>query len=140
MADLIQEIEKEQLRGDAPEFAPGDTVRVLYLVREGNKERIQAFVGVCIHRKRGGARGSFTVRKMSHGVGVERVWPENSPRVVKVELVSRGKVRRAKLYYLRELSGNAARIKARLGAYAEILTAPKTTAAEASSEAPETKA
>jgi large subunit ribosomal protein L19 len=115
---LIEAIEASYKRSDVPEFRPGDTIRVHAKISEGGKDRIQVFQGVCIHRKRGGARGSFTVRKISHGVGVERVWAVNSPRVVKVELVSRGKVRKAKLYYLRNLSGNAARIRARLGGYA----------------------
>lgn len=118
---LIEAIEASYKRSDIPEFRPGDTIRVHARISEGGKERIQVFQGVCIHRKRGGARGSFTVRKISHGVGVERVWAVNSPRVVKVELVSRGKVRKAKLYYLRNLSGNAARIRARLGGYASEL-------------------
>lgn len=115
---LIEAIEASYKRSDVPEFRPGDTIRVHARISEGGKDRIQVFQGVCIHRKRGGARGSFTVRKISHGIGVERVWAVNSPRVVKVELVSRGKVRKAKLYYLRGLSGNAARIRARLGGYA----------------------
>lgn len=118
---LIEAIEASYKRSDVPEFRPGDTIRVHARISEGGKDRIQVFQGVCIHRKRGGARGSFTVRKISHGVGVERVWAVNSPRVVKVELVSRGRVRKAKLYYLRNLSGNAARIRARLGGYASEL-------------------
>ena len=119
----IADIENTQLRTDLPEFRAGDTTRVHALISEGNKERVQVFEGVCIHRKRGGSRGSFTVRKVSHGVGVERVWPEASPRVVKIELVNRGRVRRAKLYYLRELRGNAARIRTKLGAYSsKVLT------------------
>jgi large subunit ribosomal protein L19 len=118
----IEAIERGYKRTDLPLFRPGDTIRVHALISEGGKERIQVFEGVCIHRKKGGARGSFTVRKVSHGVGVERVWPENSPRVTKVELVSRGRVRRAKLYYLRDLSGNAARIREKLGDYADILS------------------
>lgn len=119
----IEAIERAANRTDLPPFRAGDTVRVHALISEGGKERVQVFEGVCIHRKRGGGRGSFTVRKVSssHGVGVERVWPENSPRVVKVELVNRGKVRRAKLYYLRNLRGNAARIKSKLGDYGELL-------------------
>ena len=117
----IAAIERAHLRTDLPEFRAGDTVKVHALISEGGKDRVQVFEGVCIHRKRGGARGSFTVRKMSHGVGVERVWPEGSPLVVKVELVNRGKVRRGKLYYLRGLRGNAARIKTKLGAYASTL-------------------
>ncbi len=119
----IEAIERAEKRHELPMFRAGDTVRVHALISEGNKERIQVFEGVCIHRKRGGGRGSFTVRKVSssHGVGVERVWPENSPRVTKVELVTRGKVRRAKLYYLRDLRGNAARITSKLGDYGKIL-------------------
>lgn len=110
MADLIQEIEKDQLRSDAPEFAPGDTVRVLYLVREGNKERIQAFEGVCIARKGGGLSETFMVRKISSGIGVERIFPLHAPTVKGIEVVRRGRVRRAKLYYLRGRRGKAARI------------------------------
>lgn len=110
MADLIQAIEKEQLRNDVPEFAPGDTVRVLYLVREGNKERIQAFEGVCISRKGGGLSETFTVRKISSGIGVERIFPLQAPTVKGIEVVRRGRVRRAKLYYLRGRRGKSARI------------------------------
>jgi len=117
----IESIERGYCRADLPRFRAGDTIRVHARITEGSKERIQVFEGVCIHRKRGGARGSFTVRKVSHGVGVERVWPENSPRVVKVELITRGRVRRAKLYYLRSLRGNAARIRAKIGDYADVL-------------------
>ncbi len=113
----IESIEQPFRRTDLPEFRPGDTIRVHVLISEGGKERIQVFQGVCLHRKGGGARGSFTVRKISHGVGVERVWPLSSPRVTKIELVSRGRVRRAKLYYLRERRGNAARIRTRVGGY-----------------------
>jgi len=119
---IIQGIENAHLRTDLPEFRAGDTVKVHALISEGGKERVQIFEGVCIHRKRGGARGSFTVRKVSHGVGVERVWPEASPLVTKVELVNRGRVRRGKLYYLRSLRGNAARIRTKLGTYASALT------------------
>ncbi|MCA9715495.1 MAG: 50S ribosomal protein L19 [Myxococcales bacterium] len=115
---IIESIESTSQRSEPlPKFRPGDTIRVHARISEGNKERIQVFQGVCIHRKGGGARSSFTVRKISHGVGVERVWPINSPRVVKVELVSRGRVRRAKLYYLRERRGNAARIREKVGGY-----------------------
>jgi large subunit ribosomal protein L19 len=110
MADLIKEIEKEQLRSDAPDFAPGDTVKVLYLVREGAKERIQAFEGVCIGRRGGGIDETFTVRKISSGVGVERIFPLHAPTVSGVEVVRRGRVRRAKLYYLRGRRGKSARI------------------------------
>ena len=111
MADLIQEIEKEQLRAETPEFAPGDTVRVLYLVREGQKERIQAFEGVCISRKGGGVDETFTVRKISSGIGVERIFPLHAPTVSGIEVVRRGRVRRAKLYYLRGRRGKSARIQ-----------------------------
>lgn len=111
MTDLLRELEREQLRDDFPEFNPGDTVRVNYRVREGQKERIQAFEGVCIGRRGGGMGETFTVRKISGGVGVERVFPYNSPSIRDIEVVRRGKVRRAKLYYLRELRGKAARIR-----------------------------
>lgn len=110
MTDVIQEIEKEQLRDDVLDFAPGDTVRVLYLVREGTKERIQVFEGVCIARKHGGVNETFTVRKISSGIGVERIFPLHAPTVTGVEVVRRGRVRRAKLYYLRGRMGKAARI------------------------------
>ena len=110
MTDIIKELEKEQLREETPEFAAGDTVRVLYLVREGSKERVQAFEGVCIARKGGGVDETFTVRKISSGVGVERVFPLHAPTVRGIEVVRRGRVRRAKLYYLRGRRGRAARI------------------------------
>jgi len=110
MSDLLRELEQEQLRQDIPEFAPGDTVRVLYRVREGEKERIQAFEGVCIARRGGGVAETFTVRKISSGIGVERIFPLHAPTVKGVEVVRRGRVRRAKLYYLRGLRGKAARI------------------------------
>ncbi|MEX2465967.1 MAG: 50S ribosomal protein L19 [Gemmatimonadota bacterium] len=110
MADVLQEIEKEQLRDEMPEFAPGDTVRVLYLVREGAKERIQAFEGICIGRRGGGVDETFTVRKVSSGIGVERIFPLHAPTVSGVEVVRRGRVRRAKLYYLRGRRGKSARI------------------------------
>ncbi len=113
MTDLIREIEQEQIRDDLPEFAPGDTVRVLYRVREGTKERIQAFEGVCIARRGGGMGETFMVRKISSGIGVERVFPFNSPSIAGIEVVRRGRVRRAKLYYLRNLRGKAARIPER---------------------------
>jgi len=110
MADVLKEIEKEQLRDEVPEFAPGDTVKVLYLVREGAKERIQAFEGVCIARKGGGVDETFTVRKVSSGIGVERIFPLHAPTVSGLEVVRRGRVRRAKLYYLRGRRGKSARI------------------------------
>lgn len=110
MTDILTEVGKEQLREDTPEFAPGDTVRVLYRVREGSKERIQVFEGVCIGRRGGGLGETFTVRKISGGIGVERVFPLHAPTVGGIEVVRRGRVRRAKLYYLRGLRGKAARI------------------------------
>ncbi|HUF77253.1 MAG TPA: 50S ribosomal protein L19 [Longimicrobiales bacterium] len=110
MADLIREIEKGELREDALDFAPGDTVKVLYLVSEGQKERIQPFEGVCIARKHGGMDETFTVRKISGGVGVERIFPLHAPTVKGVEVVRRGRVRRTKLYYLRGRRGRSARI------------------------------
>jgi large subunit ribosomal protein L19 len=110
MSDLINELEKEQLRDETPDFAPGDTVRVLYRVREGEKERIQIFEGVCLGRRGGGVGETFTVRKISGGIGVERIFPLHAPTVKGIEVVRRGRVRRAKLYYLRGLRGKAARI------------------------------
>ncbi len=109
--DVIQEIEREQLRSDIPDVRPGDTVRVLVRVIEGDKERLQPFEGVCIARRGGGLRETFTVRKVSGGVGVERIFPLNSPSIAEVEILRRGKVRRAKLYYLRGRRGKKARIK-----------------------------
>ncbi len=109
----ITDIQHEGLRGDVPDFSPGDTVRVSVRVREGNKERLQAFEGVCIGRRGAGAGETFTVRKIASGVGVERIFPLHSPNVSDIKLVRRGRVRRAKLYYLRELSGKAARIRER---------------------------
>ncbi|QPA33087.1 50S ribosomal protein L19 [Thermaerobacillus caldiproteolyticus] len=111
MHHLIQEITKEQLRTDLPEFRPGDTVRVHVKVIEGNRERIQVFEGVVIKRRGAGISETFTVRKVSYGVGVERTFPVHTPKIAKLEVVRRGKVRRAKLYYLRQLRGKAARIK-----------------------------
>ncbi|MCF6095799.1 50S ribosomal protein L19 [Thermovorax subterraneus] len=113
MSDLLRAVEEEQMRKDIPEFRPGDTVKVYTKVVEGNRERIQVFEGVVIARKGGGLRETFTVRKVSYGVGVERIFPLHSPRIEKIEVVQRGKVRRAKLYYLRNLKGKAARIKER---------------------------
>lgn len=111
--DILASVEREQLRDDIPEFRPGDTVRVHLKVVEGNRERIQVFEGVVIARKGGGLRETFTVRKISYGVGVERVFPVHSPRIDKIEVVKKGRVRRAKLYYIRKLRGKAARIKER---------------------------
>jgi large subunit ribosomal protein L19 len=107
------ETQKEYMRDDIPVFRPGDTLRVNVRVREGDKERIQAFEGVCIARKHGGVSETFTVRKISGGVGVERIFPLHSPMIESITVVRRGRVRRAKLYYLRNLRGKAARIRER---------------------------
>jgi large subunit ribosomal protein L19 len=106
-------MQREGLREDVPEFRPGDTVRVSVRVREGEKERLQAFEGVCIGRRGAGVSETFTVRKVSSGIGVERIFPLHSPNLADIKVVRRGKVRRAKLYYLRKLSGKAARIQER---------------------------
>ncbi len=110
---LIDEIDREQLREDTPDFAPGDTVRVNVRVREGEKERTQAFEGICIAKKGGGASETFTVRKVSAGIGVERIFPVHSPSVESIKVLRRGHVRRAKLYYLRARKGKAARVRER---------------------------
>jgi len=109
--NLMELVEREQLRTDLPDFRVGDTIRVHVKIVEGEKERIQPFEGVVIRKKRGGIRSSFTVRKISYGIGVERVFPTHSPRVDRIDVISRGKVRRAKLFYLRGLKGKAARIR-----------------------------
>ena len=109
--NIIEALEKEQLRSDIPEFRPGDTVRVHAKIVEGTRERIQVFEGVVIGRQGSGVREMFRVRRISYGIGVERLFPVHSPRIAKIEVVSRGVVRRAKLYYLRNLTGKAARIK-----------------------------
>lgn len=114
MQKLIAEITKDQLRTDHPDIRPGDTIRVHAKVVEGSRERIQVFEGVVIKRQNGGIHETFTVRKISYGVGVERTFPLHSPRIEKIEIVRRGKVRRAKLYYMRNLRGKAARIKERM--------------------------
>ena len=111
--DILQVIENEQLKTDIPDFRPGDTVRVHVKVVEAERERIQIFEGVVIARSGGGIRETFTVRKVTQGVGVERTFPLHSPRVDKIEVVRRGRVRRAKLYYLRQRVGKAARIRER---------------------------
>jgi large subunit ribosomal protein L19 len=110
---MMETIQREGLREETPDFRPGDTVRVSVRVREGDKERLQAFEGVCIARRGGGISETFTVRKVSGGIGVERVFPLHSPAVARIDVVRRGRVRRAKLYYLRKLSGKAARIRER---------------------------
>ncbi|WP_424765810.1 50S ribosomal protein L19 [Paenibacillus sp. sgz302251] len=109
--NLLQTIAQENLRQDLPNFRPGDTLKVHVKVVEGTRERIQLFEGVVIKRRGGGISETFTVRKISYGVGVERTYPLNSPKIEKIEVARRGKVRRAKLYYLRGLRGKAARIK-----------------------------
>ena len=109
--NIIQALEQEQLRDDIPQFAPGDTVRVHVKVVEGTHERIQMFEGVVIARQGSGVRENFTVRRISYGVGIERTFPVHSPRLAKIDVTRRGIVRRAKLYYLRNLTGKAARIK-----------------------------
>ena len=108
---IIKAIEKRQLRAQVPDFRVGDTVKVYVKIKEGEKERVQAFEGVVIKRTRGVVRASFTVRKISYGVGVERVFPVSSPNVDRIEVVARGQVRRGRLYYLRDLQGKAARIR-----------------------------
>ena len=109
--DIVQEATRSQIREDVPDFAPGDTLRVNVRVREGDKERLQAFEGICIARKGGGVSETFTVRKVSSGVGVERIFPIHSPSIDTITVVRRGRVRRAKLYYLRNRRGKSARIK-----------------------------
>ena len=109
--DIIKAIEQENLNPNAPVFSVGDTVKVFFKVIEGNKERIQAYEGIVIARKHGGLRETFTVRRISSGIGVERTFPVHSPKIEKVEVVRSGKVSRAKLYYLRERTGKAAKIK-----------------------------
>ena len=111
MSNIIERIDREQMRYDMPDFRPGDSVRVHIRIIEGNKERVQIFEGVVIRRRKGNMGATFTVRKISHGVGVEKTFALHSPRLEKVEIVSRGKVRRSRLYYLRERRGKAARIK-----------------------------
>ena len=109
--DPMELVEREQLRTDLPDFRVGDTVKVHVKIVEGDKERVQPFEGVVIRRKAGGIRSTFTVRKISYGIGVERIFPLQSPRIEHIDVVTRGKVRRAKLFYLRGLKGKAARIR-----------------------------
>ena len=111
MNDIIKQIEAEQLRSDVPEFHVGDTVRVHAKIKEGNRVRVQIFEGTVLKRQGGGLRETFTVRKTSNGIGVEKTWPLHSPHVEKIEVVRRGKVRRAKLTYLRKRVGKAAKVK-----------------------------
>ena len=109
--DIIETLEKEQMRLDIPDFKAGDTVKVHAKIKEGEKERIQIFQGVVIRRRKGNTGATFTVRKVSYGIGVERIFPLHSPSIDKIEIITRGKVRRGRLYYMRKLKGKAARIK-----------------------------
>ena len=111
MNHLIESIEKEHMKLDVSDFQPGDTVKVHSKITEGDKERIQVFEGIVLRKKEGGSRASFTVRKISYGIGVERIFPLHSPGIVKVDTVRKGRVRRARLYYLRGLKGKAFRTK-----------------------------
>jgi large subunit ribosomal protein L19 len=117
--ERLRAAEREGLKTDLPAFDPGDTVRVMVRVREGDKERVQAFEGICIARRGGGINETFTVRKVSAGVGVERIFPLHSPSIAEISVVRKGRVRRAKLYFLRRLAGKAARIREKRGALAE---------------------
>ena len=137
---ILDSIDKSQRRSAAlPEFRPGDSIKVWAKIREGEKTRLQAFEGVCIRRVSKGARSTFTVRKISYGVGVERIFPDNSPNIDKVEVIARGRVHQSRLYYLRDLSGKAARIKEREGTETEMVaTAEATPAAEGAEAAAET--
>ena len=109
--NLVETIEKEQMRVDIPDFKPGDTVKVHARIKEGEKERIQVFQGLVIRKKKGGTGATFTVRKVSYGIGVEKIFPLHSPNIDKIEILTRGRVRRGRLYYIRKLRGKAARIK-----------------------------
>jgi len=109
--DVIMNLEREQMRIDLPAFTSGDTIRVHSRIKEGDKERIQIFQGVVIRKRKGGLGATFTVRKVSYGVGVERIFPLHSPNIDRIDVITRGKVRRARLYYMRKLRGKAARIK-----------------------------
>lgn len=113
MSTIIERINEEQMRQDIPDFRPGDTVKVHIRIIEGSKERVQIFQGVVIKRKKGTMNASYTVRKISHGVGVEKTFCLHNPRIEKIEVVTRGRVRRSRLYYLRDLRGKAARIRER---------------------------
>jgi large subunit ribosomal protein L19 len=135
-AAILESIEKSQRRTAAlPEFRPGDSIKVWAKIREGEKTRLQAFEGVCIRRVSKGSRSTFTVRKISYGVGVERIFPDNSPNIDKIEVLQRGRVHQARLYYLRDLSGKAARIKEREGTNEEVTTAAAEAPAAAEGEA-----
>ena len=135
---ILDSIEKSQHRqAPLPEFRPGDSIKVWAKIREGEKTRLQAFEGVCIRRVSKGARSTFTVRKISYGVGVERIFPDNSPNIDKVEVIQRGRVHQSRLYYLRDLSGKAARIKEREGTTNEAAPAAAAEGTEGSAEGAE---
>ena len=109
--DVIEMLEKEHMRIDIPDFKPGDTIKVYARIKEGDKERIQVFQGTVMRKRKGSTGATFTVRKVSYGIGVERIFPLHSPSIDKIEIISRGRVRRGRLYYMRKLRGKAARIK-----------------------------
>jgi large subunit ribosomal protein L19 len=133
---ILDSIDKSQRRqATLPEFRPGDSIKVWAKIREGEKTRLQAFEGVCIRRVSKGSRSTFTVRKISYGVGVERIFPDNSPNIDKIEVIARGRVHQARLYYLRDLSGKAARIKEREGTGEAVAAAADTTVEAASGDA-----
>ena len=134
---ILESIEKSQRRqASLPEFRPGDSIKVWAKIREGEKTRLQAFEGVCIRRVSKGSRSTFTVRKISYGVGVERIFPDNSPNIDKIEVISRGRVHQSRLYYLRDLSGKAARIKEREGTTEERAADAAARAEAAAAQAP----
>ena len=134
---ILDSIDKSQRRNaQLPEFRPGDSIKVWAKIREGEKTRLQAFEGVCIRRVSKGARSTFTVRKISYGVGVERIFPDNSPNIDKVEVIARGRVHQSRLYYLRDLSGKAARIKEREGNESSEAAAPEAAAEGTEAAAP----
>jgi len=134
---FLEDVARENLRADIPAFAPGDTVRVMVRVREGEKERLQAFEGICIARRGGGINETFTVRKISAGVGVERIFPLHAPSIAEIGLMRKGRVRRAKLYFLRRLAGKAARIREKRGAGQEALVPGTGSSSSEQEKAPE---
>ena len=136
--EKLSALSREGLKEKIPAFDPGDTVRVMVRVREGEKERLQAFEGVCIARRGGGINETFTVRKVSAGVGVERIFPLHAPAIAEIELVRKGRVRRAKLYFLRRLAGKAARIREKRGAAGLAEAGPAAGGGSPAAGAPET--
>ena len=132
--EKLRAVEREALKTDIPAFAPGDTLRVMVRVREGEKERLQAFEGICIARRGGGINETFTVRKISAGVGVERIFPLHAPTIAEIGLMRKGRVRRAKLYFLRRLAGKAARIREKRGMAGVAAAVPGAGPAQESSE------